>query len=65
MTFTTCPVTYAANPKKAAWPNDSRPVKPSSRLKAQANRAKHSSFITKTGYRPIMGATSANPSSTR
>ena len=41
---------------KAAWPNDSRPVKPSSRLKAQAKIAKHSAFITKTGYRPMKGA---------
>ena len=33
----------------SAWPNDSRPVKPSSKLKAQANSAKHSSFMTNTG----------------
>ena len=59
------PVTYAALPKKAACPNESRPVKPSSRLNAQANRAKHSSFITNTGYRPITGASNASASSAR
>src|SRR4051812_1804472 len=42
----------------AAWPNDSSPVKPSSRLNAHAKMAKHSAFIMKTGYRPMNGAAS-------
>ena len=33
-----------------AWPKDSRPPKPISRLKAQANSAKHITFIMNTGY---------------
>ena len=32
-----------------AWPNESRPPKPMSRLKAQAKSAKHITFIMKTG----------------
>ena len=32
-----------------AWPNESRPPKPISRLKAQANSAKHITFIMNTG----------------
>ena len=33
-----------------AWPKDSSPPKPSSRLKAQAKSAKHITFIMNTGY---------------
>ena len=43
------PAAYAPMPKNAAWPNDSRPENPSIRLKAQANSAKHSSFISRVG----------------
>ncbi|MNT15442.1 hypothetical protein D3C72_1504940 [compost metagenome] len=43
------PATYAEPPRKAAWPKDSSPVQPNSRLKAAANSAKHMSFITNTG----------------
>ncbi len=42
-------VTYEAKPKYAACPNESMPAKPSSRLKAHANMAKHSVVITSTG----------------
>ncbi len=33
-----------------AWPKDSSPPKPISRLKAQAKSAKHITFIRNTGY---------------
>jgi hypothetical protein len=42
-------VAYAAAPKNAACPKESMPLKPSSRLNAQANMPKHSSFIMNTG----------------
>src|SRR5208282_3326015 len=48
--LTTYPVVYAAVPKNAAWPNESSPVYPSRRLKAQAKRAKHRACIRKIGY---------------
>ena len=34
---------------KAAWPSESRPVYPSSKLNAAAKSAKHSAFIRKIG----------------
>ena len=39
-----------------ACPKDSSPPKPSSRLNAHANSAKHITFIMNTGYTPTSGA---------
>jgi hypothetical protein len=49
-------------PRNIAWPNESRPPKPSSRLKAHANSAKHSAFITNTGYSHSTQGTTASSS---
>src|SRR3954464_8672973 len=38
-----------------AWPKESNPTKPRSRLKAQAKSAKHITFIRNTGYMPSAG----------
>src|SRR4051794_31623976 len=50
-TFAACAETYPAVPRNMAWPKDSRPLKPTSRLKAHANSAKHIAFIRNTGYK--------------
>jgi hypothetical protein len=42
-----------------AWPKDRRPLKPISRLKAQAKSAKHITFIRNTGY-STRGASAKN-----
>ena len=52
---TAMPHRYAPAPNRAECPNESRPVKPISKLKAQAKSAKHNNFIRKTGY-PTKGA---------
>src|SRR6185503_12201737 len=41
---------YPAVPRNMACPKDSSPPKPISRLKAQANSAKHIAFMRKIGY---------------
>src|SRR5262245_25639153 len=46
-----------------AWPKDSRPPKPISRLKAQAKSAKHITFIRNTGY-STSGASAKNATMT-
>ena len=48
--FEACAAAYPALPKNIACPNDNNPPKPSNKLKAQANSAKHMTFIKNMGY---------------